>query len=123
MDSREPEPVAERRDPAPKPGAAAIPPSARRVRIARTVAIVADVLQIALFPLVAGGVLSPLNDSIDAAVAVILVRLLGWHWAFLPTFIAEIVPGLDLVPTWTAAVWLATRRGSHARVIDEAPET
>src|SRR5438046_10309666 len=104
MDSREPEPVTERRDPAPKQGALAMPPSARRMRIARTVAIVADVLQLALFPLVAGGVLSLLNDSIDAAVAVILVRLLGWHWAFLPTFIAEIVPGLAPVPTRPAAV-------------------
>jgi hypothetical protein len=42
-------------------------------------------------------------------VAAVLVALVGWHWAFLPSFVAELVPGLDLVPTWTVAVWLATR--------------
>ena len=36
--------------------------------------------------------------------------LVGWHFAFLPTFVAELVPGVDLIPTWTAAVWLVTRR-------------
>jgi len=35
--------------------------------------------------------------------------LVGFHWAFLPTFIAELLPFVDLVPSWTLAVWLATR--------------
>jgi hypothetical protein len=43
-------------------------------------------------------------------VGAILIKLLGWHWAFLPTFAAELVPGLDLFPTWTAAVFFATRQ-------------
>ena len=85
-------------------------------------AIVADVLQLAFFPVFAGGWLSPLNDVIDVAVAVILIRLIGWHLAFLPTFIAEFVPGLDLIPTWTAAVWFATRRGRRVREVEALPE-
>jgi hypothetical protein len=39
-----------------------------------------------------------------------MTKLLGWHWAFLPTFAAELIPGLDLVPTWTAAVFYVTFR-------------
>jgi hypothetical protein len=35
---------------------------------------------------------------------------LGWHWAFLPTLAAELIPGLDLFPTWTAAVFFVTRQ-------------
>src|SRR5437016_5245113 len=77
----------------------------RRIRTARIVAIVADVLQIAFFPLFVSGWLSPLDDVVDVAVAVILIRLIGWHPAFVPSLIAEIVPGLDLLPTWTVAVW------------------
>jgi hypothetical protein len=37
-----------------------------------------------------------------------LIKLLGFHWAFLPTLAAEAVPALDLAPTWTAAVLLVT---------------
>jgi hypothetical protein len=44
----------------------------------------------------------------------ILIKLLGWHWAFLPTFAAELVPGLDLFPTWTTAVFFATRQMNSA---------
>ncbi len=45
-----------------------------------------------------------------------LIRLLGWHWAFLPSFVVELVPGVDLVLTWTAAVWLATRGRGRGRM-------
>lgn len=46
--------------------------------------------------------------------AAILVKLLGFHWAFLPTLAAEAMPALDLAPTWTAAVLLVT--GSQRRI-------
>jgi hypothetical protein len=75
-----------------------------RFRIAAILAIAADVLQIFVFPLFSEGALSPADDVLDLAVAFILVRLLGWHWEFLPAFAAELVPGVDLVPFWTFAV-------------------
>jgi hypothetical protein len=84
-----------------------------RVRAARYLAMAADVVQIAVFPLFAGGALSPWNDALDVAVAAVLTKLVGWHWAFLPSFVAELVPGLDLVPTWTAAVFFVTRRAGR----------
>jgi hypothetical protein len=89
-----------------------------KVRAARLLAIGADVAQIVVFPLFAGGVLSPWDDGLDLVVAAILTRLLGWHWAFLPTFFAELVPGLDLVPTWTAAVFFVTRGEPYRRKPD-----
>jgi hypothetical protein len=81
-----------------------------RVRAARLIAMAADVLQIAVFPMFAGGVASPIDDVLDVVVAGAVTWLVGWHWSFLPSFLAELVPGLDLVPTWTAAVFFATRR-------------
>jgi hypothetical protein len=80
-----------------------------RIRAARSLAVAADVLQIVVFPLFAPGLASPWNDALDLLVALAMISLIGWHWAFLPSFLAELVPGLDLVPTWTAAVFFATR--------------
>jgi hypothetical protein len=93
-----------------------------RVWIARCVAIAADLLQIVLFPLFLPGAASPWSDALDLAVAGAMTLLLGWHWAFLPSLVAEVVPGLDLVPTWTAAAFFVTRnsgRAASARVARE----
>jgi hypothetical protein len=80
-----------------------------RVRIARLVAVGADLLQIGLFPLFGEGFLSPVNDLLDLAVCFILTKLVGWHFAFLPSLLVELVPLADVIPTWTIAVLLATR--------------
>jgi hypothetical protein len=84
-----------------------VPP--RRLWAARLLAVAADAAQIVFLPFFGAGFLSPANDVIDIVTAVALTILVGWHWAFLPTLIAEMVPGLSLIPTWTAAVFLATR--------------
>jgi len=80
----------------------------REVRTAWAIALTADAVQIVVLPLFAFGGLSPADTVVDAAAAVILTGLLGWHWAFLPTLLAELIPGLDLFPTWTAAVAYVT---------------
>ena len=90
-----------------------------RIRIARIVAFAADAIQLGALPFFVGGAASPWNDALDVAVAAAMVGLLGWHWSFLPTLVAESVPFLDLVPTWTAAVFLATR-GARPVVTTEA---
>jgi hypothetical protein len=77
----------------------------RELRAAWIVAMAADSIQILALPLFAPGGFSPADTAIDLGVALILTRLLGWHWAFLPTLFAELIPGLDLFPTWTAAVF------------------
>jgi hypothetical protein len=79
-------------------------------RLAWLVAIAADAIQIVGLPFFVEGILSPVDTLLDVAVAVILTRLLGWHWAFLPGLVSELIPGLDLFPTWTAAVFYVTSR-------------
>ncbi len=80
-----------------------------RVRGALALAMVADVAQLGLIPVFAEGVLSPFNDALDLGIALVMLWLLGWHWALLPSFVAELVPALNLFPTWTAAVFFVTR--------------
>jgi hypothetical protein len=75
-----------------------------RFRTALILAIVADTAQIVLFPLFVNGALSPFDDIMDVTVAVVLTRLVGWHWEFLPSSLAKLVPGVDLVPLWTLAI-------------------
>ena len=86
-----------------------------RLRIAMILAIVADVLQIAFFPWVIEGAESPVDDNLDFCVGGLLTYLLGWHWEFLPSFAAKLIPGVDLVPLWTLAVANVYRK-SRARV-------
>ena len=82
-----------------------------RIWLARILAMAADATQLALLPFVMGGAISPVADMIDVGMAIVLTWLVGWHWAFLPTFIAELVPFVDLVPSWTLAAFIATRGG------------
>ena len=84
-------------------------------RLGWLVAIAADAIQIGALPLFAAGGLSPADVLLDLGVAAILIRLLGWHWAFLPTLLAELVPGFDLFPTWTAAVFYVLGSGFAPR--------
>ena len=104
------------------------PLTRRRVWIARGVAVLADLVQIGLIPLFVEGGLSVFDAVLDVSMAGVLTWLVGWHWAFLPAFLVEFTPGLDLVPSWTVAVWLATRQRSvseptspSGRVIDLEP--
>ena len=82
--------------------------TAGRIRAARAIAMLADLAQIVVFPGFSQGGLSPANDALDVGVAIALSWLLGWHWVFLPSFLSELIPIWDLVPTWTAAVWYVT---------------
>jgi hypothetical protein len=59
--------------------------------------------------------LKPLDFAIGAA----MVRLLGWHWEFLPSFLGKLVPGVDLVPFWTLAVANVYRKSKRIAVATE----
>ena len=84
------------------------------LRLAWAVAMAADAIQIAGLPFFAEGAISPADSLLDLLVAFLLIRLLGWHWAFLPSLAVELIPGVDLFPTWTAAVWYVTRQRIHS---------
>src|SRR5438105_10855537 len=90
-------------------------PSPRRVWAARALAVLVDGLQIVTVPAFFGGIVSPLNDALDVVAGVVFVLLLGWHVAFLPTFLTELVPFADIFPTWTAAVLFVTYRKTRSQ--------
>jgi hypothetical protein len=48
-----------------------------------------------------------------------MVHLLGWQWEFLPSFLAKLVPGVDLVPFWTMAVANVYRKSKRIAVTAE----
>ena len=88
-------------------------------RAAMVLAVIADALRIVIFPLFVEGALSPADDVLDFGVAALLVHLLGWHWEFLPSFLAKLVPGVDLVPFWTMAVASVYRKSKRIAVAAE----
>jgi hypothetical protein len=77
-------------------------PQLTRLRMvaALAVAVVADGLQLLLGPL---GWAFP-DQIIDAVAMILTAWLIGFHVLLLPTFVAELVPVLDDLPTWTACV-------------------
>src|SRR5271165_4251744 len=86
---------------------------------AMVLAIIADALQIVVFPLFVGGAASPADDVLDFGVGAAMIHLLGWHWEFLPSFLAKLVPGVDLVPCWTIAVANVYRKAKRIAVASE----
>ena len=91
-------------------------PQITRFRIAMILAIIADALQIVFLPLFVEGAESPADDLLDFGVGAALAWLLGWHWEFLPSFLAKLVPGVDLVPLWTLAVANVYRKSKRIAV-------
>lgn len=92
-----------------------------RFRIALLLAVIVDALQIVFLPLFVEGAESPADDMLDLAIGAVLVSLLGWHWEFLPSFLAKLVPGVDLVPFWTMAVANVYRKSKRDLVVSEDP--
>jgi hypothetical protein len=95
-------------------------PQRSHFRIAMILAIIADALQIVVFPLFIEGAVSPVDDLLDLGVGAVLAYLLGWHWEFLPSFFAKLVPGVDLVPFWTLSVANVYRRSRKLAVTIDA---
>jgi hypothetical protein len=77
--------------------------------IAFVIAICADLLEIGLFPFFFEGLISPLSDIVDVVVCGLLTWLIGFHVAFIPSFLVKLIPEAVLAPTWTIAVLIATR--------------
>jgi len=90
-----------------------------RFYAAMVLAVAADALQIVVFPQFVERALSPADDLLDFGIAALLVHLLGWHWEFLPSFFAKLVPGVDLVPFWTMAVINVYRKTKRIAVAAE----
>jgi hypothetical protein len=88
-------------------------------KAAMMLAIIADALQIVIFPFFVEGAASPADDVLDFGIAALMIQLLGWHWEFLPSFLGKLVPGFDLVPLWTMAVANVYRKSKAIAVSAE----
>ena len=88
-----------------------------RTRVAYVIAVATDVVQLALGPI--GWTFA--DEALDVAAALLLSRLLGFHPLLLPTFVLELVPVADLLPTWTGCVALvvALRKRRHVTASPE----
>jgi hypothetical protein len=71
-----------------------------RIILALAVAVTADGLQFLLGP--AGWALP--DQAIDLLAMLLTAWAIGFHLLLLPTFIAELFPVVDMLPTWTACV-------------------
>jgi hypothetical protein len=95
----------------------------RQKRIALFIALVADVVQIALAPVFFEGGLSPFDAALDALVAVALVVTLGWRWRTALALVLELAPGLALFPTWTLFVATLAHREEEANAETRHPQS
>jgi hypothetical protein len=73
-----------------------------RVRLAYATAVATDALQFVLGPIGWVGA----DEILDVAATALIWRLLGFHPLLLPTFLVELLPMTDMLPTWTGCVAL-----------------
>jgi len=87
-----------------------------RVRLAYAIALTSDAAQLALGPL--GWVFA--DEVLDVAAMIAISSVLGFHPVLLPTFAVELLPVIDLLPTWTGSVALvvALRKKQQATTPD-----
>ena len=90
-----------------------VPPLTRpRMVAAIAIAVAGDGLQLLFAEF---GWFGP-DQAIDCVAMVLISRLIGFHVLLLPTFVVELVPLLDDLPTWTActaAVIALRKREQH----------
>ena len=78
--------------------------SPTRKRVALGIAALSDLVQWFFFPVLVEGVMSPFEIALDAITALTILLIVGFQWRLLIALVAELVPGLDMFPTWTAVV-------------------
>ena len=70
------------------------------MKLAYGIAVGTDLLQILLGPI--GWTFA--DEIVDVVAGILMWRLLGFHLLLLPTFALEILPIVDMFPTWTGCV-------------------
>jgi hypothetical protein len=90
-----------------------------RMILAFTVAVIADGLQFIFTPV-------PFVDqAIDVVAFALTAWAIGFHVLLLPTFAVEFIPGVDMLPTWTACVIavIALRKRNQNTVTAPPPDS
>src|ERR1700679_4346489 len=92
-----------------------------RIILAIATAVFADALQFFLGPL--GWIFG--DQAIDCVAIVLTSWLIGFHWLVLPTFVLELIPLADDLPTWTAVVVavIALRKRQQRNLQSQSPKT
>lgn len=98
--------------------------TASRARLALALALLVDAIQLPLQGASLTGIgtlpAEAIDLAIDAATALIISRLIGFHWALLPTLAIELIPFVDLAPTWFVCVsYVISRRKKEGRYVEE----
>jgi hypothetical protein len=93
--------------------------SPKRKRAAVAIAAIADIAQWFFFPVLVEGAASPLEVALDVATALAILLVVGFQWRLVIALLAELVPGLDMFPTWTAVVLSLP---THAPALPAPPE-
>lgn len=69
-----------------------------RMAVALAAAVIVDGLQLVFAELV------PVPEILDVLAMIATTAALGFHLLLLPTFVIEMVPLVDIAPTWTGCV-------------------
>jgi len=90
-----------------------------RMVLALAVAVAADGLQLLLGVFGWAGA----DQAIDLVAMGLTSWAIGFHWLLLPTFVMELFPLVEDLPTWTACVLavIALRRRHQSRVPPPVP--
>jgi hypothetical protein len=86
-----------------------------RTWLAYAIAVTTDALQFLAGPIGWVGA----DETLDVVATALLWRVLGFHPLLLPTFLIELLPVADLLPTWTGCVALVI--GLRKRRQDDPP--
>ena len=80
------------------------PLTGARIGCAIAIAVVADGLQFA--GTMIGGPFAWLGfvEAVDVVAMILTISVLGFHPLLLPTFVVELFPLVDMLPTWTGCV-------------------
>ena len=89
------------------------------MRFAYAAAVTTDVLQLLLGPF--GWAFA--DELLDVMAMILTWRLIGFHPLLLPSFVLELLPVADMLPTWTGcvAIVVALRKRQQARVPSPLP--
>jgi len=91
-----------------------------RIILALAVAVIADALQFILLPFA----WTFAESAVDVVAMGLTTWILGFHLLLLPTFVIELVPVADALPTWTAcvvAVIALRKRTANSEKINSLP--
>jgi hypothetical protein len=99
--------------------------TAGKARLAIAIAVIVDAIQVPLQGASLTGIgtlpAEAIDLAIDAATALVLSRLLGFHWALLPSLLVELIPFVDVAPTWIAcAMYVISRRKAEGKYVENA---